>query len=74
MIAQCRGGQVYLNSWSPASGFRVDEVARGPSHEVEIRFVNADLEVDLKVECSGGVPVGSQEVSGEDSGSESGSD
>ena len=75
VVAECSGGRVYLRSWSPASGFRVSEVRRGPASETELRFDSSSLQVQLQVRCSGGAPVGSQGVSADGSGSDdSGSD
>ena len=68
VVATCTSGLVYLKSWSPASGFRVDEVQRGPARDVEIRFDSASQEIKLRVACVGGVPTGSVETSGGASG------
>ncbi|HVQ87465.1 MAG TPA: hypothetical protein VMT88_04705 [Actinomycetes bacterium] len=73
-IAECQGDQAYLRSWSPSSGFRVDEVTRGPAREVEIRFVSSSLEVRLEVHCTGGLPIGSQEVRENDGGGDDGTE
>lgn len=61
-VAACTSGLVTLRSWSPAVGYRVDEVRRGPSSEVEIKFVSSANEVTLRVRCNVGVPTGSSEV------------
>lgn len=65
VVAQCTSGHVYLRSWSPAAGYRVDEVQRGPGSEAAAKFVNSNTEVTLQVRCAQGVPVGSQESGGE---------
>jgi len=65
VVAECTANRVYLRTWSPFNGYRVADVRRGPAAEAEIQFVNAASEVNLHVRCSGGVPVGSQEVSGD---------
>jgi hypothetical protein len=76
VVAECTAGQVYLRSWSPASGYHTDEVDRGPDSEAEIRFDSESTEVKVDIRCSGGVAVGSQEVSSDssDDGSNGGSD
>ncbi|HVQ18553.1 MAG TPA: hypothetical protein VMT27_05900 [Actinomycetes bacterium] len=61
VLAECAGDSAFLRSWSPATGYRVDEVHRGPAAEVEIRFANSATEVTLTVRCKAGVPVGQQE-------------
>ena len=66
VVAECSSGKVYLRSWSPASGYRVTEVNRGPASDVELRFDSSTTEVQVRVVCSRGIPVGSQQVSGGD--------
>ena len=56
VVAACRSGQVTLRSWSPAVGYRVDEVDAGPGREVEVRFVSNSTEVKMQVRCVSGVP------------------
>jgi hypothetical protein len=70
VVAQCTAGQVYLRSWSPASGFHVDEVQRGPGSQAAAKFVSSSTEVTLQVRCSRGVPVGAQETGGDGHDSE----
>jgi len=66
VVATCTAGSVYLESWSPAPGFRVHEVQRGPASDVEVTFESGSLEVQLHVRCVSGVPVASVETSGDD--------
>lgn len=57
VIARCSGTDIYLVSWSPAQGYRVGEVERGPAHTANVHFVGGDhhdAEVELK--CVAGVP------------------
>lgn len=61
VVAACLSGQVTLRSWSPAVGYRVDEVEVGPDQEVEIRFVSKTAEVKMQVQCVSGVPVAESE-------------
>ncbi|MEO8107173.1 MAG: hypothetical protein ABI720_07620 [Actinomycetes bacterium] len=55
-MAACRSGQVALRSWSPAVGYRVDEVDPGPAREVEVKFVSNNGEAKMQVQCVSGVP------------------
>jgi hypothetical protein len=68
VVASCSSGQVYLRSWSPAAGFAVDEVSRGPSETAEIKFRSTgghDEEVSMKVSCRGGTPSAANDGGGE---------
>lgn len=65
VVASCEAALVYLRSWSPAEGFVVDEVDRGPASEAEVRFTAAGedgVEVTMRLECSSGSPVAAVEV------------
>lgn len=55
-VARCVDGQAFLVSWSPAQGYRVEEVARGPDSEAKVVFRAGTDEVHLSVRCVGGVP------------------
>jgi hypothetical protein len=61
-VAACTSGSVTLRSWSPAVGYRVDEVQRGPAAEAEIKFASSSNEVTLQVRCVSGVPSGISQV------------
>jgi hypothetical protein len=67
VLAQCSGGQAYLISWSPAPGYRVAGVHRGPAGEAEVSFVTGELRVTMEVHCPAGIPQASIDR-GEDSG------
>ncbi|MFC0028613.1 septum formation initiator [Micromonospora chaiyaphumensis] len=56
-IVECGPDGVRLVSWSPAPGYRVKEYDRGPDEHVEIRFVGAEGEHELRVRCRGSEPV-----------------
>lgn len=62
VLASCTGDVVTLRSWSPAQGFRVDDVHRGPGPVASIEFVRyADHrrdEVHVTVVCTDGHPDG----------------
>jgi len=62
VVAACTSGSVTLRSWSPAVGYRVDEVRRGPAAEAEIKFASSSNEVTLQVRCVSGVPSGISQV------------
>lgn len=56
--AQCIGQLAYLLSWSPAPGYRVDDVQRGPALEARVTFVmfSTRQEAELTVRCVAGMP------------------
>ncbi|MEU0153555.1 septum formation initiator [Micromonospora fulviviridis] len=55
-VAECGPSGVRLVSWSPAQGYRVKDVDRGPDDHVEVRFVGAEGEHELRLRCRGGEP------------------
>ncbi|TYB58603.1 septum formation initiator [Nonomuraea sp. PA05] len=58
VIASCDGDLVTLRSWSPAQGYSVDEVGRGPAREAKVEFEPEEgEELELKITCVGGAPV-----------------
>ncbi len=73
-MATCSSGSVYLKSWSPAPGFSVHEVDRGPADDVEVTFESGSLEVQLHVRCVSGVPTARVETSGDEDGADSADD
>jgi hypothetical protein len=66
--ARCAGGQVYLISWSPAQGYQVDEVHRGPGRVASVLFKAAHREWVLRVHCVGGIPEADAGSTGDDRG------
>ena len=69
VVAQCSGAggrTVYLVSWSPAQGFTVNGVARGPGEEAEIEFESDAHSYTVNVHCSNGYPVQSSGYGGDD--------
>ncbi|MFF0306391.1 hypothetical protein ACFYSC_03130 [Streptosporangium sp. NPDC004379] len=52
VIARCDGGLVTLRSWSPAQGFHVDKVDRGPDRRARVEFESESGEVKVEVRCS----------------------
>jgi hypothetical protein len=55
--ASCEPGGAYLLYWSPAQGFEVDDVSRGPAPTASVTFSNSTDGFVLTVTCSSGVPV-----------------
>ena len=64
VIASCTQAGAYLSSWSPAQGFQVKTVVRGPTSAAKVTFVSGTNSIMLTVACQSGVPTGSQTVSG----------
>ena len=58
LTAQCTGQLAYLVSWSPAPGYRVDDVRRGPTTVARVTFVMSSTlgETTVGVGCVSGVP------------------
>ncbi|ATO14764.1 septum formation initiator [Micromonospora sp. WMMA2032] len=55
--AECGPAGVRVVTWSPAPGYRTKDDDRGPDDHVEIRFVGASDEYELRLRCRDGVPV-----------------
>jgi hypothetical protein len=56
VVANCRTAGAYLVYWSPAPGYRVDEVSRGPAEPARLQFEGQGLEVKVSVSCVTGTP------------------
>jgi hypothetical protein len=65
VVVRCTGATVYLVSWSPAQGYRVNDVHRGPGEEAEIDFESDRSSVSVGYHCTSSGPV--QQVEGGDS-------
>jgi hypothetical protein len=70
VVASCHPGGAYLLSWSPAAGYEVDAVARGPAPAARVVFNSSGNSVTMMVSCSAGVPATSNTTSS--SGSDDG--
>jgi len=57
VVAECDGRTVWLTSWTPAQGYRVGEVERGPDDDAEVTFHGSDERIEVEVECVAGRPV-----------------
>lgn len=56
VVAECHpGGFAYLVSWTPAPGYRVEDVQRGPSEHADVRFEGPGRS-QARVRCEEGVP------------------
>ncbi|SCF33842.1 hypothetical protein GA0074695_5784 [Micromonospora viridifaciens] len=56
-VAECGPAGVRLVLWTPAQGYQVKDVDRGPDDHVEVRFVGPRGEYELKLRCADGRPV-----------------
>jgi hypothetical protein len=56
VVADCRPAGAYLVSWSPAPGYEIGLVARGPASIAHVAFSSAANSVTMMVSCSTGVP------------------
>ncbi len=58
VVASCRNDQVTLLTWSPAIGYRVDQVTSGPTSQASIQFQSdSHHDVTMLITCdSNGVP------------------
>lgn len=59
VVARCTQAGAYLVSWSPAQGFRSDDVRRGPAATAHVTFQSRTREYYVGVHCVAGVPQGS---------------
>jgi hypothetical protein len=70
VVARCsarsESATAYLVSWSPAQGYSVDEVKRGPAAEVEITFRSQSKQVNVSIQCSSSGPVEHVEIEAAD--------
>jgi hypothetical protein len=57
VVAECDGRNVWLASWTPAQGYRVGEVERGPDDDAEVTFHGSENRIEVEVECPAGRPV-----------------
>ena len=56
VVASCLAAGTYLDSWSPAQGYEVDDVSRGPAGTARVTFESDGASVTMVVSCSAGVP------------------
>lgn len=73
-LAVCGAAGAYLTSWSPAQGYRVESVSRGPSRVASVTFESSRSLVVLRVGCSSGVPTAQVVTESEDGTEHEGDD
>jgi hypothetical protein len=57
VVARCAGDQAYLVYWTPAQGYHVDDVARGPRRVASVTFeTGREQHVRIEVTCVHSVP------------------
>ena len=56
VVADCRPAGAYLLSWSPAPGYGIGTVIRGPAPIARVIFNSTANSVTMMVSCSAGVP------------------
>jgi hypothetical protein len=56
VVARCSADGAYLVYWSPAPGYRTDDVIRGPAALAMVQFEGLGVEVKVRVTCAGGIP------------------
>jgi hypothetical protein len=56
-VARCQGQTVYLVSWSPAQGYLVAKVERGPAAFSNVLFMRSGAISFLRATCAAGIPV-----------------
>jgi len=56
VVAGCQDTGAYLGSWSPAQGFEVARVVRGPAATAKVTFEGLRKLVTMDISCPGGVP------------------
>ena len=62
LVAGCQPAGAYLISWSPAQGYEVSWVSRGPAANAKVVFEGLRNLVTMVVSCRGGVPAASTTV------------
>jgi hypothetical protein len=72
VVADCRPGGAYLVSWSPAPGYEVGSVVRGPAVTARVSFSSTVNAVAMLVSCSDGVPTASNLTGSSGTGSDDG--
>jgi len=56
VVAGCQAAGTYLFSWSPAQGYEVSKVIRGPAASAKVTFASSRKLVTMVISCPGGVP------------------
>jgi hypothetical protein len=56
VVAVCVGGQAFLRTWTPAQGYGVERVERGPYEHADVRFEGSAGRSEVRVRCVNGEP------------------
>ena len=56
VVSRCLSGLATLESVTPAQGFAVENLERGPDESVGVRFESERTRVDIEVTCAGDEP------------------
>jgi hypothetical protein len=54
VVATCEPAGAYLLTWSPAQGYEVDRVVRGPAAVASVRFETSWTAVTMNITCPNG--------------------
>ncbi|MET9067970.1 hypothetical protein [Streptosporangium sandarakinum] len=57
VTAACDAGRALLLSWTPAPGYGVDDVERGPARTASVVFESDDRKTTVSLTCRSGTPV-----------------
>ncbi|HET6685760.1 MAG TPA: hypothetical protein VFH02_04450 [Jiangellaceae bacterium] len=57
VLAECAGREVVVISWTPAQGYRVDDVDLEARSDVDVRFEGEETDVKVKIRCADDRPV-----------------
>ena len=56
VVAGCQAAGAYLVSWSPAQGYEVTKVIRGPAATTKVTFTSSRKLVTMAITCPSGEP------------------
>jgi hypothetical protein len=56
VVAGCQSAGAYLFSWSPAQGYEVTRVIRGPAANTKVTFTSSHKLVTMAIACPSGEP------------------
>ena len=56
VVAGCQAAGAYLFSWSPAQGYEVTKVIRGPAATTKVTFASSRKLVTMAITCPSGEP------------------
>lgn len=56
VTARCAGGKATILAWSPAQGYRADDVDRDPDDSVRLTFESDPRDITVTITCAAGVP------------------